>query len=196
NLKPETATSYEIGTLYQNERVEAGIMLFNNDIDDMIITDTWRVGYRPAVMTYSNVSKARVQGYELQGRYNLSDTMGLRANYTYSDAEDRDTDEQLRNSPQHVANIGFDWQAMPDLGLNLDYQYTGSQLLYVSAAQPNVESGAFHQLNLGARYQATRELSLKAGMNNLTNEKRDDVAQSVDNILMGRTVFVGFSYDI
>ncbi len=196
NLKPETATSYEIGTLYQNERVEAGIMLFNNDIDDMIITDTWRVGYRPAVMTYSNVSKARVQGYELQGRYNLSDTIGLRANYTYSDAEDRDTDEQLRNSPQHVANIGFDWQAMPDLGLNLDYQYTGSQLLYVSAAQPNVESGAFHQLNLGARYQATRELSLKAGMNNLTNEKRDDVAQSVDNILMGRTVFVGFSYDI
>ena len=196
NLKPETATSYEIGTLYQNERLEAGIMLFNNDIDDMIITDTWRVGYRPAVMTYSNVSKARVQGYELQGRYNLSDTMGLRANYTYSDAEDRDTDEQLRNSPQHVANIGFDWQAMPDLGLNLDYQYTGSQLLYVSAAQPNVESGAFHQLNLGARYQATRELSLKAGMNNLTNEKRDDVAQSVDNILMGRTVFVGFSYDI
>ena len=196
NLKPETAISYEIGTLYQNERVEAGIMLFNNDIDDMIITDTWRVGYRPAVMTYSNVSKARVQGYELQGRYNLSDTMGLRANYTYSDAEDRDTDEQLRNSPQHVANIGFDWQAMPDLGLNLDYQYTGSQLLYVSAAQPNVESGAFHQLNIGARYQATRELSLKAGMNNLTNEKRDDVAQSVDNILMGRTVFVGFSYDI
>jgi len=196
NLKPETATSYEIGTLYQNERLEAGVMLFNNDIDDMIITDTWRVGYRPAVMTYSNVSKARVQGYELQGRYNLSDTMGVRANYSYSDAEDRDTDEQLRNTPQHVANIGFDWQAMPDLGLNLDYQYTGSQLLYVSAAQPNVESGAFHQLNLGAKYQATRELSLKAGMNNLTNEKRDDVAQSVDNILMGRTVFVGFSYDI
>ncbi|MGY8821107.1 MAG: TonB-dependent receptor domain-containing protein [Pseudomonadales bacterium] len=196
NLKPETATSYEIGTLYQNDRLEAGVMLFNNDIDDMIITDTWRVGYRPAVMTYSNVSKARVQGYELQGRYNLSDTMGVRANYTYSDAEDRDTDEQLRNTPQHVANIGFDWQAMPDLGLNLDYQYTGSQLLYVSAAQPNVESGAFHQLNLGAKYQATRELSLKAGMNNLTNEKRDDVAQSVDNILMGRTVFVGFSYDI
>ncbi len=33
-------------------------------------------------------------------------------------------------------------------------------------------------------------------MNNLTNEKRDDVAQSVDNILMGRTLFVGFNYDI
>jgi len=87
-------------------------------------------------------------------------------------------------------------QATTTLGLNLDYQYTGSQLLYVSAAEPYVESGAFHQLNLGARYRATRELSLKAGMNNLMNEKRDDVARSIDNILMGRTLFVGFSYDI
>jgi len=196
DLKPETATSYEIGTLYQDERLEAGIMFFHNDIEDMIVTDTWRVGYRPAVMTYSNVSKARVQGYELHGRYALTDSIGLRGNYTYSDAEDRDTDEAIRNSPQHVANLGVDWQAMPKLGLNLDYQYTGSQLLYVSAAEPNVESGAFHQLNLGAKYQATRELSLRAGMNNLTNEKRDDVAQSVDNILMGRTLFVGFNYDI
>jgi len=33
-------------------------------------------------------------------------------------------------------------------------------------------------------------------LNNLTNEKRDEVAQAVDNILMGRTLFVGFSYDI
>ncbi len=196
DLKPETATSYELGTHFQNERLEAGIMVYSNYIDDMIITDTWRAGYRPAVMTYSNVSKARVRGYELTGRYNLSDTMGLRANYTYSDAEDRDTDTQLRNTPRHVANLGFDWQATTTLGLNLDYQYTGSQLLYVSAAEPYVESGAFHQLNLGARYRATRELSLKAGMNNLMNEKRDDVARSIDNILMGRTLFVGFSYDI
>lgn len=196
DLKPETATSYELGTLFQNERIEAGIMFFHNDIEDMIVTDSWRAGYQPSVMTYSNVSKARVQGYELQGRYALSDRIGLRGNYTYSDAEDRDTDEQLRNTPQHVANLGVDWQVRNDLAMNLDYQYTGSQLLYVSAAEPNVESAAFHVLNLGARYQATPQLALRAGMNNLTNEKRDDVAQSIDNILMGRTLFVGFSYDL
>lgn len=196
DLKPETATSYELGTLYQDDRLEAGVMFFANDIEDMIYTDSWRAGYRPSLMTYSNVDKARIRGYELQGRYALNPAIGLRANYTYADGENRDSGETLRNTPRHLANVGIDWQATAKLGANLDYQYTGSQLLYVSAARPSVESDAYHTLNLGARYQATPELALKAGINNLANEKRDDVARSVDNILMGRSLFVGLNYDL
>ncbi|MNQ10712.1 Colicin I receptor precursor [compost metagenome] len=196
DLKPETSVSYELGTLYQDQRLQAGIMFFNNEIEDMIVSDSWRAGYRPAVMTYSNVNKARIQGYELQGRYAFSDTLAARANYTYSDAEDRDTDKPLNYSPQHVANVGFDWQALPKLGLNLDYQYTGSQMLVVPAKSASFESGAYSTLSLGSQFQATKELTLKAGLNNLTNTKRDDVAQSIDHILMGRTLYVGFSYDL
>ncbi|MCQ4274380.1 TonB-dependent receptor domain-containing protein [Stutzerimonas degradans] len=194
-LKPETAVSYEIGTLYQNERLEAGITLFQTEIDDMIISDRWRAGYRPPVMTYTNISKARIRGYELQGRYALNDVLGLRGNYTYSDAEDREAETPLNNTPQHLASLGLDWQALPALALNLDYQYVGSQWLSTPASGSQ-ESGAFHTLNFGARYQATNHLTLNGGLNNLTNEKRDNVAQSVDNILMGRTLFVGFNYDI
>ncbi len=80
--------------------------------------------------------------------------------------------------------------------MNLDYQYTGSQYVYDVARSGTFETGAFHTLNLGARYQATKQLTLNGGLNNLTNEKRDEVAQAVDNILMGRTLFVGFAYDI
>lgn len=196
DLKPETSVSYELGTLYQNERLQAGIMFFNNDIEDMIVSDSWRAGYRPKVMTYTNVSEARIQGYELQGRYAFTDTLAVHANYTYSDAEDRDTGEQLNYSPQHVANAGIDWQALPALGFNLDYQYTGSQMLVVPAKSASFESGAYDTVSVSTKYQATKELALKAGLNNLTNTKRDDVAQSIDHILMGRTVFVGFSYDL
>ncbi|MCQ4288771.1 TonB-dependent receptor [Pseudomonas stutzeri] len=196
DLKPETAISYELGTLYQNGGLEAGITLFQTEIDDMIVSDRWRAGYRPTVMTYSNISKARVQGYELQGRYAFNDALGLRGNYTYSDAEDRDAATPLINTPQHVANIGLDWQARSNLALNLDYQYTGSQWLPTPATGGSQESGAFHVVNVGAKYQATSQFTVNGGLNNLANEKRDDVAQSVDNILMGRTLFVGFSYDI
>ncbi|MCF6753910.1 TonB-dependent receptor [Pseudomonas stutzeri] len=203
DLKPERSTSYELGTLYQNERLEAGVMLFHNDIKDLIMTETTTIRRVPGVglvaddpeLTYYNQDRVRLQGYELQGRYTFSDAIGLRANYTYVDSENRDTGEPLPNTPEHTANIGIDWQALPQLSTNLDYQYTGSQMLRI-ANGTDQESGAFHTLNLGARYQATPELSLRAGMNNLTNEKRDDVAQSVDNILMGRTLFVGFNYDI
>lgn len=203
DLKPERSTSYELGTLYQNERLEAGFMLFHNDIKDLIMTETTTIRRVPGVglvaddpeLTYYNQDRVRLQGYELQGRYTFSDAIGLRANYTYVDSENRDTGEPLPNTPEHTANIGIDWQALPQLSTNLDYQYTGSQMLRI-ANGTDQESGAFHTLNLGARYQATPELSLRAGMNNLTNEKRDDVAQSIDNILMGRTLFVGFNYDI
>ncbi len=203
DLKPETATSYELGTFYQNDRLQAGIMFFQTDIEDMISTETTRlirvngqiVAADPVLTTY-NQPHVRIKGYELQGNYLLSDRIGLRANYTYSDARDRDTDEPIRNSPQHIANLGADWQALPKLGLNLDYQYTGSQYLYDVARSGAFETGAFHTLSLGARYQATKQLTLNGGLNNLTNEKRDEVAQAVDNILMGRTLFVGFAYDI
>ena len=200
DLKPETSVSYELGTQYQNERLQAGIMFFNNDIEDMIVSDSWNppAGYRPPVMTYTNVSKARIQGYELQGRYAFNDALAARANYTYSDAENRDTDEPLNYTPQHIANIGLDWQATAQLGFNLDYQYTGSQMLVV--VRPGVngsfESGAYSTLSLGSNFQATKELTLKAGLNNMTNTKRDEVAQSADHILMGRTFYLGFSYDI
>lgn len=197
DLKPETSVSYELGTLYQNERLQAGIMFFNNEIEDMIVSDSWRPPlYRPRVMTYTNVSKARIQGYELQGSYTFTDAVSARANYTYSDAENRDTGNELNYSPKHVGNIGLDWQALPKLGLNLDYQYTGSQMLVIPNNASSVESDAYHTVSLGTKFQATKELALKAGVNNLTDSKRDDVAQSIDHLLMGRTVFVGFSYDL
>jgi outer membrane receptor for ferrienterochelin and colicins len=197
DLKPETSVSYELGTLYQDERLQAGIMFFNNEIEDMIVSDSWRPPlYRPRVMTYTNVSKARIQGYELQGSYAFTDAVSARANYTYSDAENRETGNELNYSPKHVGNIGLDWQALPKLGLNLDYQYTGNQMLVIPNNASSVESDAYHTVSLGTKLQATKELALKAGVNNLTDSKRDDVAQSIDHLLMGRTVFVGFSYDL
>ena len=69
-------------------------------------------------------------------------------------------------------------------------------MLVVPAKSASFESGAYSTLSLGSNFQATKELTLKAGLNNLTNTKRDDVAQSIDHILMGRTVYVGFSYDL
>lgn len=205
NLKPETSTSYEFGTQYQDERLEAGVMFFHNDIDDLIITETTRLVFNPVLgrpvplrseLSYYNLSQARIKGYELQGRYHLSDALSVRANYTFSDSEDRESGDELDYTPKHVGNIGFDWRAMPKLDLNLDYQYTGSQMVYVPALAESQRSEAFHTLGIGARFHATNELTLNAGMNNLTNEKRDEVAQSVDHILMGRSLFVGFSYDI
>lgn len=39
-------------------------------------------------------------------------------------------------------------------------------------------------------------LTLKLGLNNLTNTKRDTVAANADTILQGRTLNAGFAYQL
>jgi outer membrane receptor for ferrienterochelin and colicins len=76
------------------------------------------------------------------------------------------------------------------------YQYTGSQLIYVASANANQKSAAFHTLDLGTNYNPIQPLTLKLGMNNLTNTKRDEVATAADTVLQGRTVTAGFAYQL
>lgn len=197
DLKPETSVSYEVGTLYEADRWDAGITLFYNDIEDMIVSDQWNraIGYTPSVMTYSNISNATIQGVELMSGVELADSLDLTGNYTLVDATDEETNEELVQTPQHTANARLQWQATRVLNTFASYQYTGSQQLAIPGIG-NTKSDAFHTLDLGGNVQATRNLGFKFGVTNVTDTERDDVASSVDTILMGRTAYVGVSYQL
>lgn len=196
DLQPETAVSYEFGGVYENDRFYASLMYFDNDIKNMIVSDSWKpgIGYRPPVMTYTNIHAASVKGVELESKYSLNDALGVKLNYTYSDGKNKDTDQELDYSPRHIGNMSWDWQVNDAFGLNLNYQYTGSQMLYVPALAKSQKSDAYHTVGLSGHYQFNPGFSLQAGLKNLTNTKRDEVARSIDHILMGRTAFVGFNF--
>lgn len=194
DLEPETATSYEFGGVYENDQFYASLMYFDNDIKNMIVSDGWRAGYRPKVMTYTNVHSASVKGIELESQYDVNDALGMKFNYTYSDAKNKDTDKELDYSPRHTGNMALDWRVNDALGLNLNYQYIGSQMLYVPAISKSKKSDDYHVLGLSGQYQFNPSFTMQAGIKNLTNTKRDDVARSIDYILMGRTAFVGFNF--
>ncbi|TDF80815.1 TonB-dependent receptor [Pseudomonas sp. H9] len=193
DLKPETATSYEIGTMYQSERLELGANLFYNDIKDMILADGWRRGHTPSVLTYYNVSSARTQGVELFSTTQLSDSLKLTANYTFTEAEDRDTGEELRQVPKHTGNADLNWQVSQRWQAQLGYQYIGSQVLRNTISNTDVDSAAYHLVNLGSQYQLTPQLSLNGGVKNLGDTKRDSAARDSDYIELSRTFYVGFT---
>lgn len=194
DLKPEESTSYEFGWAYDNQETYTSLMYFHNNIKNMIISDSWKAGYRPSVMTYANIHSATVKGVELEIQHRLTKTLDINLNYTYSDAKNKDTGAQIDYSPRHIGNARLDWQINQDLGLNLNYQYIGNQMLYVPAIAKSERSSEYHILGLSGQYKVTPNLSVQSGVKNLTNTKRDDVARSIDHILMGRTVFVGFNY--
>lgn len=196
DLQPETAVSYEFGGVYENNRFYASLMYFDNDIKNMIVSDSWKpgIGYRPPVMTYTNIHAAKVKGVEFESQYHVNDNLGVKLNYTYSDGKNKDTDQELDYSPRHIANMSWDWQVNDALGLNLNYQYIGSQMLYIPATAKSKKSDDYHTLGLSGHYQFNPNFTLQAGLKNLTNTKRDEVARSIDHILMGRIAFVGFNF--
>lgn len=67
-------------------------------------------------------------------------------------------------------------------------------MLQVPALSKSQKSDAYHTVGLSGHYQFNPGFSLQAGLKNLTNTKRDEVARSIDHILMGRTAFIGFNF--
>lgn len=188
NLKAETSLSYELGTSYEASRWGAGLTLFENDIEDMIQAENWdRV---KTELSYFNVDEAEVKGVETMAWFDLTDTITVSANYMYTSAEDKNTKKDLILTPKHTANVQIDWQALDNLHAYTSYQYTGSQ--YVRSGE---KLDGYGTLDLGARYEAIKNLNLKLCVTNLTDEERDDTATQLDYILKARSVYAGISYD-
>ncbi|MCX7134247.1 siderophore amonabactin TonB-dependent receptor, partial [Aeromonas sp.] len=197
NLKPETAVSYELGTAYESARFGAGVTGFHNDIEDLIQSDQWGPGYRPTVMTYLNVKKARVKGLELNGWVDVLDNVKLTGNWSLLDSEDKSTGEDLAKTPDHTGNLSLDWQATEIVSTNLAWQYVGSQFIKVPMYNSQaLKSKHYQTLDLNTNWKVTPALDFKLGITNLTNTQRDQVATDADFILEGRTVYAGVNYKL
>lgn len=192
DLKAETSISYEIGTAYEAERFGGGVTLFNNDIKDMIQSEAWNGDTSMIVnRPYYNVDKARIQGIETSFWIDLTEDLNWTTNWTVVDAEDRTTRKRLKQTPKNTLNTQLNWQALDNLSTYVSYQYTGNQYL---RDKETIRTRGFNTVDIGATYTPVKNVDLKLGVTNLTNEKRDYVATNNDYFLSGRTVYGGVSY--
>ena len=200
NLKPETSTSYELAANYQesNWMVEAAV--FRNEIDNLIEQDRDTIiGWVPdptpedpdnqkKVHTYKNIDKARVEGIELGGRIELTETLGLRADYTNTHAVDRTTGKRLLNRPRQTVSTQLDWKAVNNLNTFVRATHTGTQKV-----EEDREMDSYSVFDLGMNYKATSDLSLRAGVTNITNRQLSDSTRRQGYNIDPRTWYIGFS---
>ena len=114
DLKPETSTNYEVSALWSNrDNLSGGVTLFYNDFQDKLSTVTtdrlWN-GY--TVVERVNVDKAIIQGVELNGQWDINDRVLLKANYTYTDSEQKSGANKgapLALTPEQKANVRTEW---------------------------------------------------------------------------------------
>ncbi len=207
DLKPETSTSTELALYWQHPQGHNfNATLFHNRFDDKIDSQPCGAGLALSCTSSGeyadlgywssnrtvNIDEVVIQGAELAGRWKISEAFGFRANYTFTDSEQKSGAEKglpLGNSARHMANATFDWQANDRFSLFLTAEARSKRYRGLSAVTGNeLYYKDYTVLHLGASFEAARWLTVNARINNLLD--RDFTTyQSAFNDLNGNGVY-------
>ncbi len=183
DLKPETSAGYDIGVDQTLFGVTGGVTWFHNDIKDLIETNP--VTFADDV----NIGRARTQGFENYLAWQLSDTLKLRADYTYTDAEDVDLHEELVRIPKNKVTGEARWQAIDALSLDARLLYVGT---WIDGSRdfsvPRLNASPYWTADLAASYALTENLAVTARVNNLLDKSYED---PVGFLQPGRAFYAG-----
>ncbi len=169
-LLPERSLGFDAGFEQPvwNNRLRFGASYFHNDIRDLIqFNDTFT--------TLINVGHATTQGAETFVTFAVTPKLDLRADYTYTLAMDDDTGQALIRRPKHKASVTASWRPMERVTLAMTAIYVGSREdINYSGTAPAL-AAPYYLVNLDASYQLTPSVALFARIENLLNERYEDV---------------------
>ncbi len=189
DLKPEKSTNYETGVYYNADNgFAANATIFYNQYKDKIETDgNVTISGNPNIPdgTYDqkkNIGKAETQGLEFGTTIPFTDTLDLKANYTYMESEQKsgkNKGEPFANTPKHSLNATLNWQATSKLNTWIKGEYKSdrkrftenySNLTAENKAiydQIGNEIKAYELFHLGANYKWNKDLTFSATIYNL-----------------------------
>lgn len=209
DLKPETSTSYELGGLWRPvPDLSLNATVFRTDFRDKIDSDRvcgpdvnnngvcdvpgevarWDEDPLYQLYYWYNVSDARIQGVELGAAWNVTDALNLKANYTFTDSEQRGglyDGQPLGRTPEHMANARIDYKASSRLGLWGAITYRGEEVnagLRVGTNGQPIFDGPrqvgrlypdYTLVDIGANWRIRDNVALKFGVYNVTDKVLD-----------------------
>ncbi len=191
NLKPEASNSFQFGgTTTWNERLTLNANLFYNQVRDLIQTDmeNFTVVNGIAAYTYRNVARARTKGLETGFKWQASPALAWTGAYTFTDAKDRDTGQELTRRPRNIVRAGLDWQMLPATELSLRARLQSSEL--AASASPERSPG-WSTLDFVINQKLGRDVTAFFGVKNLTNRQRDFSNANDFGPVAGRFVYLG-----
>ncbi len=163
NLKPETITGYDLGFeqgLFSRS-VKAGVTWFRNDIRNLITADVTGT-------TYANIGRAITQGAEAFIAWEPLRTLRLRADYTFTQADDALLHQELLRRPRHKASVTAAWQVNSALSVDTTMLYVGDWIDgNRDFSVPRMRASGYSTVNLAVNYTLLPALSLFGRIDNL-----------------------------
>lgn len=189
DLEPEKSLSYELGAQYDDGHFSAGIMLFRNEVKNLIETkrlSSCERGY--TCLAYQNVNKALLQGVEFSTGVAFSEQWRLDGNYTYLSARNKTLNVPLEDRSRHQANLQLTWQPTEAFKTSLRAEYVGKQF-QGDKIQPSYK--LFHWY---VNYDVNKNVSVRAGIENIANKRLAlDDSRAFEKIETGRRYFAGLT---
>ncbi len=170
DLRPETSTGYDLGMEqgFLDKAVELGATWFRNDSHNLITTDVTGT-------TYANVGHALTQGVESFVSWQPLQSLRLRADYTFTQADDAILHEQLLRRPKHKATLDANWQVSSAFSLDSTLLYVGSWIdgnRDFSVAR--LTAPGYTTVNLAANFALNARWALFARIVNLFDRRYQD----------------------
>jgi vitamin B12 transporter len=181
NLTPERALSGDIGVEYTPRPGWRFLATYYKArLTDEIIS-VFNPNFTSSVANASGKSKR--QGVELEASVALSTKLSFNAQYSYTDADEQRAQgglisRELRR-PRHSAALSATLSVLEGLRTTASISYTGKQtdteFLSRAPFSRRVGLNDYVLLNLTADYQATPKLSVFGRVDNIADQRQNDV---------------------
>lgn len=125
-LQPATAKQFEAGVRYQPKGSSTllAASVFNLDQENLATKPVGQIYYVPS-------GKIRTRGVELEARTQVTDTVSVLANYTFTNMKFIESAEGFvgntpYQAPRHMASAWVDWTFMPGYTAGMGLRYVGT----------------------------------------------------------------------
>ena len=174
NLKPEKSVGWDVGIdqRFWNNTAKLTLTYFQATLEDEIFT-----AFLPGFISTpkNRTSQSERQGIELTLDAAVED-WSLNAAYTYLNAQEAGQQEVRR--PPHIASLNLTYRFLERGSATLSLRYNGEQQdneFIFATPQDFVTLEAFTLVNLNASYRVTETLEIFGRVENLLDEKYEEV---------------------
>jgi len=171
-LGAEKSKGWDLGIeqAFFDDRLVLGLTYFNNEFENLI-------NYDSATSLYTNVAEAESDGLEFFASASPTDDLTIRFTYTYTETEDKATDDELLQRARNKAGFDVNYSFLEKGNVNLEATYVGERddNDYSTYPATRVEMDAYALVNLTASYDITKNIQIFGRVNNLFDEDYEQV---------------------
>ena len=164
NLKPETSRSWDVGVeqdLFKKVST-LGISYFETAFNNLIQANS-------PFYVNQNVRKAKTNGIESFAEVRPMTDLTLRATYTYQQAQNLDTGNQLLRRPRDKASFDTDYRFLEKAHFHVNVLMVGKKADYASTV------AGYAMLNFSGSYDVHKYVQLFARIDNVLNKQYEEV---------------------